>query len=334
MLAHRVRKAARAGAKIAFLNPARFDYNFPVAAYQEAPPAALVGELAAILAAALGEGQAAPAQLGSLVRAARVQDAHRAVAAALKSGERRAIWLGALALRHPAFADLRALASALGEITAATVGVLAEGANAAGAYLAGAVPHRTPGGRASAATGQDAWQMLREPLSAYVLWGVEPWDDGLERECLRTLQGAHRVIAITPFMSATLREVAHIMLPIGSFAETYGTYVNFEGRWQSFAGAATPVGEARPGWKVLRVLGNAIGLADFDYQSAEEVRDELRRLCPDGLPTGYSGRLEARATEGHVSLVDVPMYAVDALVRRAPSLQRTPQGIAPPALYE
>jgi NADH-quinone oxidoreductase subunit G len=334
MLAHRVRKAARAGAKISFLNPARFAYNFPVAAYQEAAPANLVQELAAILAAALGDGQLAPAHAANLVRGAKVEDSHRSIAAALKSGERRAIWLGALALRHPAFADLRALASALAEVTAATCGVLAEGSNAAGAYLAGAVPHRIAGGRASASAGLSAWHMLRESLAAYVLFGVEPWDDALDRECLRTLAGAHRVIAITPFSSATLREVAHIMLPIGSFAETYGTFVNFEGRWQSFAGAAAPVGESRPGWKVLRVLGNAIGLAGFEYQNAEEVRDEVQRACAEPLPKAHAGHLEARPTEGPASLVDFPMYSVDALVRRAPSLQRTPQGSAPPALYE
>jgi NADH-quinone oxidoreductase subunit G len=334
MLAHRVRKAALRGAKIAFVNPAKFEYRFTVAAYHETSPAALVGELAAILAACLAGGQAPPAHMSGLVRAAEVNEHHRAVAAALKSGERRAIWLGALSLRHPAFADLRALAVALGEITGATFGVLAEGANAAGAYLAGAVPHRTVGARATAATGLSAWQMLRESLSAYLLLGVEPWDDTLDRECLRALTGAHRVIALTPFASATLREVAHVLLPIGTFAETYGTFVNFEGRWQSFAGAATPVGEARPGWKVLRVLGNALGLQRFEYQSAEEVRDEVRRSCAEPLQTAYTGRLEPRASQEPATLVDVPMYYVDGLVRRAPSLQRTPQGEALPALYE
>jgi NADH-quinone oxidoreductase subunit G len=334
MLAHRVRKAALRGAKIAFVNPAKFEYRFAIAAYHETSPTALVGELAAILAACLAEGQEPPAHMSGLVRAAQVDEHHRAIAAALKSGERRAIWLGALSLRHPAFADLRALAVALGEITGATFGVLAEGANGAGAYLAGAVPHRTVGGRATAATGLSAWQMLRESLSAYLLLGVEPWDDTLDRECLRALTGAHRVIALTPFTSATLREVAHVLLPIGTFAETYGTFVNFEGRWQSFAGAATPVGEARPGWKVLRVLGNALALQGFEYQSAEEVRDEVRRACVEPLQAAYTGRLEPRATHEPATLVDVPMYQVDGLVRRAPSLQRTRQGEAPPALYE
>jgi NADH-quinone oxidoreductase subunit G len=85
---------------------------------------------------------------------------------------------------------------------------------------------------------------------------------------------------------------------------------------------------------VLRVLGNAIGLAGFEYQNAEEVREEVRRACAEPMPVTHAGHLEARPAEGPVSLVDFPMYSVDGLVRRAPSLQRTPQGSAPPALYE
>jgi len=334
MLAHRVRKAALRGAKVSFVNPARFDYQFPIATYLDASPAKLVGELAAILAACFAEPQQAPAHVATLVRAAQVEERHRSVAAALKSGERRAVWLGALALRHAAFADLRVLAAVLADVTGGTFGVLAEGSNAAGAYLAGAVPHRVAGGRASAAAGLSAWQMLQAPLSTYVLFGVEPWEDALERDCLRTLAAARRVIAVTPFASAALREVAHVLLPMGTFAETYGTYVNFEGRWQSFAGAATPLGEARPGWKVLRVLGNALGLTDFEYQNAEAVRDEVHRACTQTLATAYSGELVPEASTEVRAVIDVPMYHVDALVRRAPSLQRTRQGRAAPALYE
>jgi NADH-quinone oxidoreductase subunit G len=334
MLAHRVRKAAIRGARIAFLNPAQFDYQFPVASYLEARPAMLVKELAAILAASLAEAQEPPAHVASLVRAASIEERHRAAAAALKSGARRAVWLGALALRHAAFADLRALAAALAAITGGAFGVLAEGGNAAGAYLAGAVPHRIAGGRASASSGLSAWQMLQAPLSTYVLFGVEPWEDGLDPECRRTLAAAEHVIAITPFASEALREVAHVLLPMGTYAETFGTYVNFEGRWQSFPGAATPVGEARPGWKVLRVLGNALGLSAFDYQSAEEVRDEVRRACIEPLATAYTGSLQPAASQQPAAVVDVPMYHVDALVRRAPSLQRTRQGRAAPAIYE
>ena len=337
VLAHRVRKAAKRGAKVAFVNPARFDYLFPVSAYLESGPARQLGDLAAVYAAAL-DGAAAPAHLASLVASAEVNTAHRSIAAALKSGSKRAIWLGALALRHPAYADLRAVAAGLAAVTGATLGTLAEGGNAAGACLAGAIPHRDPGGIVSATPGKNAREMLSAPHEAYLLFGgTEPWADGLGVEALRTLGGASFVVAATPFADETLKSVAHVLLPISTFVETSGTYVNLEGLWQSFAGAAKPLGEARPGWKVLRVLGNLAQVSDFDYQSSEEVREELRARCADIAAASYQGThqpvLSKNAAEGELRVPDVPMYAVDAVLRRAPSLQRTREGKSAAVVY-
>src|SRR5215469_8142258 len=260
ILAHRVRKAARRGGAVAMLNPARFPYLFPVSAYLTSAPDAMVADLAAIVAAAAAAvGKPVPAQLAAAVNRAEVTAEHRAVAQALLAGEKRAVWLGALAARHPAFADLRALAAALAQITAATLGRIAEGGNAAGAYLAGAVPHRAAGMKALAAPGLNAREMLSAPLRAYVLFGgVEPSGDTQYAEALRNLAQAELVVAITPYASEELKRLAHVLLPMGTFAETSGTFVNCEGIWQSQAGAALPVGEARPGWKVLRVLGNVL----------------------------------------------------------------------------
>src|SRR5437016_796428 len=335
ILAHRVRKAARRGAKIAMLNPVRFEYLFPIAAYLESAPARQVADLAAILAAAAdAAGKPVPEHLAGAVRQAKVEDAHRAVATALASGEKRAVWLGALALQHPAYADLRALGAALAHITGAAFGTLAAGGNAAGAYLAGAVPHREAGGQSVQKSGLSAPEMLRSALRAYVLFGgVEPWIDALDTESLRNLSKAEFVAALTPFASEQLRRVAHVLLPIGTFAETSGTYVNVEGLWQSQSGAVAPVSEARPGWKVLRVLGNLFDLAGFDYQSSEDVRDELGRLCAGTSSAGYQGTHRVAQPAGQAALVDLPMYQVDALVRRAPSLQRTREGRAPAATY-
>jgi NADH-quinone oxidoreductase subunit G len=335
ILAHRVRKAARRGAAVSFVNPARFEYRFPVAAYLESSPAEQVAQLAAVVsAAAQAANTAVPEHLSGIAAAAQVNDAHRAIASALARGERRAVWLGALALRHPAYADLRALAAALAQLTGATLGTLSEGANATGAYLAGAVPHRDAGGKALANAGLSSTEMLKQPLKAYLLFGgIEPWADAMGPEAMRTLSAAERVIALTPYASETLKSLAHILLPIGTFAETSGTYVNLEGLWQSFAGAAHPFGEARPGWKVLRVLGNELGLAGFEYQSSEGVREELKRLCPEHASQAYGGTHRVAVERTTASLIDVPMYQIDAIVRRAPSLQRTHEGRALPATY-
>jgi NADH-quinone oxidoreductase subunit G len=334
VLAHRVRKAARAGAKVSFINPARFDYLFPVTSYLEASPGKQVAELAAILAAATeGNPQGVPEHLASSVRDAKVTDAHRAIASSLADGTTRAVWLGALAIRSAVYSDLRALASALAQATGASFGVVSEGANAAGAFLAGAVPHRDVGGKSVAQPGLSAVEMLRRPLKAYVLFGVEPWADALDSETAKVLRHAELVIAITPFANDTLREIAHVILPIGTFAETSGTYVNLEGLWQSQTGAAAPVGESRPGWKVLRVLGNLLDLPNFDYQSSEDVRDELRRQCGEAQAGSYRGSHRVNGASTSTPLVDVNMYQIDGVVRRATSLQKSREGRAPVVTY-
>jgi NADH-quinone oxidoreductase subunit G len=341
ILAHRVRKAALRGAKVTLLNPARFPYLFPLAGYLSCAPGAMVGELAALLnAAAVATGEAVPEHLAAVVGGAAVTDAHRAAVEALRSGPHRAVWLGALAARHPAFADLRSLAAALAQLCGASYGRIAEGANAAGAYLAGAIPHREAGAKPLDRPGLAAREMLSKPLRSYLLFGgLEPGIDTLDAEAQRTLAQAEFVLAITPFASEEVKRIAHLMLPIGTFAETSGTYVNCEGLWQSQAGAATPVGTTRPGWKVLRVLGNLLNLPRFEYQSSEEVVAELRQVC-EGVgpaatlarhrvePPGNGARLAPPLT-----VTDVPMYQIDALVRRAPSLQRTRDGRTPLASY-
>jgi NADH-quinone oxidoreductase subunit G len=180
--------------------------------------------------------------------------------------------------------------------------------------------------------------MLEQPLRAYLLFGgLEPSIDALDPDSLRTLAKAEFVVAVTPFASAEIKRIAHLLLPMGTFAETSGTFVNCEGSWQSQAGAAAPVGEARPGWKVLRVLGNLLGLEGCDYQSSEDVLAEVRRACAEVKPAGYQGThpvsAAAAADTDGAALVDVPMYQTDALVRRAPSLQKTREGRTPLATY-
>ncbi len=335
VLAHRARKAALNGAGVAFVNPAVFEYRFPVASYVLSTPAAMACDLAAILkAVAERTGGAIAQHLQSAVNAASVSDAHRAAADALLRDGPRAVWLGALALRSAGFADVRALAAGIAQLAGASLGVLAEGGNAAGAHLAGALPHRESAGKPVANAGLSAAQMLANPLKAYVLFGgVEPESDSLNAEALEALAGAELVVAITPYATEQLKQVAHVLLPIGTFAETSGTYVNLEGAWQSFTAAARLVGEGRPGWKVLRVIGTELGLPGFEYQSSEEVREELKRACAQGLPPAYAGCRAVAAGLATADTFDVPMYQVDAVVRRSPSLQKTQEGHCVPAAY-
>jgi NADH-quinone oxidoreductase subunit G len=311
VLASRVRKAAvRGGAKVHFLNPVEFPYLFPVAGYAVAAADRMVDALASLVAAAEG-GDAT--------------DSQRALLEQLRGAERKVIWLGALAIRHPRYAALRALASRLARAVDSPLGVLAEGSNAAGAALAGFLPHRALAGKAAGIRGLDAGQMLASALDGYVLLGTEPQD---MLHSSQALKSSKLVVALTPFAGPELREVCSVILPIGTLGETSGTYVSLEGRWQSFAGCAQPFGDSRPAWKVLRVLGNLLGLSGFEQLSSEQVRDEMRASTGDtgpvvDLPSG------AGAEQGDVAVavvVDVPMYQVDALVRRSPALQRTREG--------
>ena len=161
-------------------------------------------------------------------------------------------------------------------------------------------------------------------LEAYLLWDMEPGSDTVQPKALEALRGATYVVAATPYVTEELKSVAHVLLPIGTFAETSGTYVNLEGQWQSFAGAAQPVGEARPGWKLLRVLGNLLGLEGFAEESSEQVRDALRVLVErTAAPVSAGSAPVAAAASASFAMADVPLYQSDAIVRRAGSLQRT-----------
>src|SRR5690606_7933708 len=237
------------------------------------------------------------------------------------------ILLGHIAQRHPQFSDLRALAAALATLTGADIGYIAEGANGAGAAIAGILPHRGANGADAGDTGLDVQGMISSPRRAYVLFGIEPGEDVANGErAQQALKSADSVITFSPYVTPELLECSSVILPIGTFAETAGTFVNAEGRWQSFEAAAGPVGEARPGWRVLRVLANLLGIDDVDYRSAAEVLDAARGAIGDVRPDNrYSGQIEAGVETAQVPLeeLDVPIYSVDAVVRRSEPLQRT-----------
>ena len=335
VLAHRIRTAAlRNRTGVAFVNPAVFEYLFPVAAYRAVPMAGMVAELRGI-AQALAEktGRALPAALGAAP--GRPADEQRVLAEQLLAGTRRHVLLGGLALRHPAFADLRAAAAAIAELAGASLGYLPDGANSAGGALAGMLPHREAGGRPATVTGLAAGEMFARGLRAFVLHGgIEPEADVAASAAGAALAAADFVLALTPFAPESVQRCAHVLLPIGTYAESSGTWVSVEGRWQSVTAAAQLVGEARPGWKVLRVLGNQLNLPGFEYGSSEMVRDELRAalgpLAGQGADTAYRGHWRGDATARPAApLPDLPLYQGDPIVRRAPALQQTRAAAAP-----
>src|SRR5574337_638612 len=327
LMKHTEQMAGAHGAAVMFLNPRQYEFLFPVAAYLNSGARGMQANLAAILKAAL-KGQAPPAHLQAIVAAQEPSDVHKLIADKLAAEGRKTILLGHLAMQHPQYADLRALAAALAEVTGCKLGYISEGANSAGAWLAGTVAHRLPGGKKAAIRGLDAHSMFMEPRKAYVLMGVEPeldcWDSA---RTVAALKAATAVVTITPFVTEAMKNCATVLLPSATFGETSGSFVNAEGRWQSFTGMVKPQGEARPAWKILRVLGNACQLEGFEYQSSEEVRDELKKLVgetqPDNRFKGTRTITAPEAATGLQGFAEVPLYSSDMLVRRAGPLQQT-----------
>ena len=318
LFAQRIRQSVRRGGSLLSLNAVHDDWAIPVAARITAAPLAWPQALADVAGyIATAKGVDAPA-------AALVNAEAEVVARALLSGERKAVLLGNAAAQHPQAATLLALAQWIGAQTGATVGYLTADANTVGAQLVKAMP---------GTGGLNAGQMLSQPMKALLLLDVEPVLDAADAAAAQAaLAGSGLVVALTSFKDAAV-DNADVLLPIAPFTETAGSFVNAEGRLQSFHGVVPPAGDSRPAWKVLRVLGNLLGLPGFDHETSEAVLAEA---------LGDAGKLAARldnttaapvallvVPEGLQRLADIPIYATDALVRRAASLQLTADAKAP-----
>ncbi|AOJ25385.1 MULTISPECIES: NADH-quinone oxidoreductase subunit NuoG [Burkholderia] len=316
LFASRLRQAAKNGAKLHFLHATADDALIPTAQRIVAAPSAWLDELAGIAAAvAQLRGVALPDALAGVT----ASPAAQAVAQSLSNGERRAVLLGNVAVRHPEFAKLHAVAKWIADNTGATFGFLTEAANTVGAHVVGALPGEG---------GLNAREAFAQPRKGYVLLNVEPeFDTADPAQALAALNQAEMVVVMSPFKHGL--DYADVLLPVAPFTETAGTYVNAEGTVQSFNGVVRPLGDTRPGWKVLRVLGSLLGLPNFEYETAEEVR--LAALGDAGVAGRLSNqtsvapvRAAANAANGGFErLADVPIYHADALVRRAGALHLT-----------
>ncbi|MBA4260460.1 MAG: NADH-quinone oxidoreductase subunit G [Comamonadaceae bacterium] len=309
LFAQRIRQAARKGAQVSVLNAASQDWAM-----------ALKNEVLIDsthwVAALAGIANAVGAETGVLAPvAAEVNDAARAVAKSLLGGEHKAILLGNAAAHHAQASSLLSLANWIAQQTGATVGYLTEAANTVGAQLVNAVPGQG---------GLNAGQMLGGALKAAILLNTEPaFDSAAGAEGLKS---AGMVVTLSPFK--TNLDISDVLLPIAPFTETSGSFVNAEGRLQSFHAVVRPLGDTRPAWKVLRVLGNLLGLPGFDADSSQAV---LAAALP-GVTAGQwldASRL-SNAGGAFIDMNPIPgqpcvasIYQLDSLVRRASSLQLT-----------
>ncbi|MEY4099621.1 MAG: hypothetical protein RL300_792 [Pseudomonadota bacterium] len=313
LFAQRIRQSARKGCVVSSIASGHGDWAMPVAHQIEVPAAQWVQALAAVAAAVAAEkGSAAPVAVAT-------NDTAVAVARALMAGERKAILLGNGAAHHAQASSLLALAQWLGEQTGASFGYLTEAANTVGAQLVGALP---------AAGALNAGQMLGGALKAVLLLNTEPeFDSAAGLKAVEALGKAQMVVSLNPFKANMA--FCDVILPVSPFTETSGTFVNAEGRAQSFHAVVQPLGETRPAWKVLRVLANMLDVPGFDFNSSEEILQDIA-----GLTSGESLLVAPERLSNHTAAtiqlntaaeepVVAGIYQLDGIVRRAPALQLT-----------
>ncbi|WP_018138273.1 MULTISPECIES: NADH-quinone oxidoreductase subunit NuoG [unclassified Thioalkalivibrio] len=338
LLAHRLRKAASRGARVSLINDMLLDLTYPVQAQLVGHERDQVMALAGVAGQLAAAGKSLPKKLEKVVKAAEADDADtRAafehIAKSLLDAEQGHVLLGQVAIHGPAFATLRALAGWIAKHTDARLGYLPAGASAAGAWLAGVLPHRGPAGAEVEVAGRNAAEMLAEGRDAFVVAGIEPGRDGADPVALRAaLEKAGFVVALSAYANTDLEAVADVLLPVATSFENSGTFVNAEGRWQSYRAAARAQEDTRPGWKVWRVLGNLLEQRGMDYLDSRAVRDELKGLLADANFDTAVNMNKAQISipepaQGDLYRVQAAgLYSTDALVRRAEPLQTSPEG--------
>ncbi|MCH7506590.1 MAG: NADH-quinone oxidoreductase subunit G [Proteobacteria bacterium] len=346
ILGHRLRKAWRSGAAISVINPLDWTFTFDTSLDAVVAPQNMVAELVALaVAVEKSTGKTAPDSLRTVLDEARGNQSPAsrgselgsaecsALADRLKDAGKGLVFLGQFAMSHPDAAWLRMLAVYIAEATGSDMNVLPHGGNPVGAWLAGAVPHRAPGGR-QAPGGMNAVQMFEDPRKCYLLWDFEVESDtGNPAQALQALRAAEKVIAICSFATNSTREVADIIMPVAPLPESEGSLVNLDGTTMKYAPAGKVSGEARPGWKILRRLGFELGLEGFNQVSLSELQAQMGEaivpvdaLNGDGSKANGDGSMEYPSHEkGLYRIGELAMYSIDALCRRSEALQQTAQ---------
>ena len=324
LFAQRIRQACRKGCVVSAINQESQDWAMTVTNSVTRPAGEWVLALADIAVAVASEvGIACPVTGIATVDAV-------AIAKSLLQGERKAVLLGNAAAHHVNSSSLLALANWIADNTGASVGYLTEAANTVGAQVVNAVP---------ANAGRNAKQMLDGNLRAVLLLNNEPqFDSAVGDSSKASLTKAKMVVTLSPF-KANL-DISDVLLPIAPFTETSGTFVNAEGRVQSFHAVVKPLAETRPAWKVLRVLGNLLDIPGFDFDSSQSVLKDIGALTDSGATFVLSDILN-NSTCSKVDLTSTvcmpvtgSIYGLDGIVRRASSLQMTADAVASSKSFE
>lgn len=320
----RVRKAFRNGATIFAINPVNYEYRFELAGSIVVSPLEMPMQLAKLALALTKDPSSLPEEIQKLLIGLEVDKTSKAAAKALKN-EKSCLITGAICENHPEAALLRTLVRVIQQLSGAKVLRLTNGSNTAGAHMAGMLPHRTVAGKTVSEPGLDVQAALNAKLKGYFLMAVEPgFDFANPHGARQSMLAAEFVILLSAFNNESMRDYANVILPIAPYAETSGTYINVDNTWQTVKGAMAPYGEARPAWKVLRVLGNLLHCRGFEYTSTEEILSEVKDSAAMTMEHEYTPFYPESLPVINHSLVRVgewPLYRSDAIVRNAPDLQ-------------
>lgn len=325
IIAHRIRKASLAGATVSALNPRDFDLRLEMKQNILANPSAMVSELASIAAAS----GATRSSVDHLIKSAVPGESHEAIAGSLKDADQGLILLGQLAIQHPDYTILHELAAAIAEAAGAIHSVLPAAGNTVGAWQAGIVPHRLPGGAEADRAGRNISQMQSEPVAALIVHNLEPEHDFADPQAaLNAVNAADFCVVLSPYVGDHTKEYADVILPVVPYSETDGTFINMEGLAQSFNAAVKNYAESAPAWKVYRVLGEQLGIETYKYEELNEVTAEVLQIGQQqAAATPVDSRLETELTsDSLLRSGEVSIYATDSLVRRAAALQDTSDG--------
>ena len=312
LLNHRLRKASLKGGNIHVVNTEKFKFNYPL--NDVSADMGMVDNLTGIAKACAD----AKGDKDAILSSATVTDAQKAIAESLMNTDKVSVMLGQIAQNHPDFAVIQRLAASIAKNSGAHLNLLPIAANEVGAHLVDFLPLR----------GQNAAQMLNGNMDVFITLGLEMDQDASDSaKALAAMNAAKFVINMTAFDSEAQREYSDVMLPIATFAETAGTFVNISGNKQSFKMAAEPKGDAKAAWKILRVLGNMLDVAGFDYTHTNEVLREVMDNSPSKVAFGTM-EVAMPSANNDSKVILVSPYQMDALVRRSPALQATPDADA------
>lgn len=351
LIAQRIRRAVKEGAELNLINPVNDDLLTDVVNQAIIPPSKMVVILTQVLKVIVElKKEKFPDNVKTLLGGVNnITDTARSIAESLINNDPSFIFLGNLAQHHPQYANIHLLTQYIARFSGAGFGVLGEAANSVGAYLAGAVPMKNSlevsssnGRNASQMLGMDAAALTTEPCRAYMLLNLEPELDAYNPQvATKTLGAADLVVMMSAYKRNVSADVdyADVMLPISPFTETSGTFINTEGRAQNFNGVVTPLGDTRPAWKILRVLGNLLQLEGFDFDNPEQVYAEA--IPPDSDITkkldnklnNFTANELKQESDNIQRIAEVPIYQADLIVRHAESLQLTRDAIEEPVAW-